>query len=55
MGEREIGLAGALAGLAMAFVLIMAVPAQWTVELALASASIEISASFAGATLQFSL
>jgi hypothetical protein len=48
MDEREQGLAAAAAATALAVALLIAAPAHWSVELALAPLNLEFSATFAG-------
>ena len=52
MEERELGLAGAVAAIVMAFALVLAVPAHWTVDLAVSPMEFELSAGFAGVHIE---
>lgn len=52
MAEWELGLAGAVAAVVLAFALVVAVPAHWTVDLVVTPMGFAVSASVAGARLE---
>lgn len=52
MEEWEMGLAGAVAAIAMAFTLVLAAPAHRTVDLTVSPMDFELSASFAGVRVE---
>jgi|GEM_PF-3574123 len=56
MEERELSWAAALASVAVALIVVAgASPAEWTLDLAFAPVAFELSASFAGATIELKL